>query len=502
MAVYTFNSTSPSPYTSASNLLTLTPGTEADTINGDGTTADSTVWVDATGGGEQLTINNAYVTLTGSAGGEILTLNSSGLTLDSAATPSSVVFGTGTSYIEFTSASSVLANDSWNGMSITGMAPGDGFVMPPGYTITAYTYASGQLNLTVTTPSGSETIYGLSLSGTDSNGNALSQGSFVLSSDGSTLSDGPYVGPVVCYLRGTRVLTPTGQIAVEDLKVGDLLVTCFGGIQSVQWIGRQAYSSHSAPNLREVAPVRINAGALGDNQPARDLYVSPGHSMLVDGQLLLAKLLVNGVTITQELSPDKIPPLIEYFQVDFGIHDCIVAEGTWSESFADGPGLRDQFHNVAEFYALNPSYRPPEELTLCAPRPEAGARLEAALRPITARAEALVMPGKLRGWIDFITLPWTIVGWAQDEEHPDLPVLLEILLDGKSLGVALSCAHRQDLFEAGLGRGQSGFRWTSPVTLPHDAKDRLHIRRVVDGAVLPGSVLLPQPERPYLHAVA
>jgi hypothetical protein len=185
----------------------------------------------------------------------------------------------------------------------------------------------------------------------------------------------------ICYLRGTRILTPTGPAPVESLKIGDTVVTRFGGIRPIKWIGRQSFSPHFIAT--EKCPIHISAGALGDQFPARDLYVSPGHSMLLNGVLVLASRLVNGITITQTSPTEDVA----YFQMDLGTHDCILAEGAWSETYADAPGQRAQFHNAAEFDALYPNDPPPEDLTLCAPRPESGPRLEAALRllPDTSR---------------------------------------------------------------------------------------------------------------------
>lgn len=109
---------------------------------------------------------------------------------------------------------------------------------------------------------------------------------FVLSSDGTGGTD--ITDNAICYLRGTRILSPTGQTAVEDIRAGDLVVTRFGSIQPVKWIGRQSYDWHFIQKNTAKIPVRIQAGALGPNMPARDLYVSPGHSMLVGETLVLA----------------------------------------------------------------------------------------------------------------------------------------------------------------------------------------------------------------------
>ncbi len=284
---------------------------------------------------------------------------------------------------------------------------------------------------------------------------------------------------LLCFLQGTRILTPTGEMPIEDLAVGDVVMTRFSGMQRIKWIGRQSHSAALARVDAAKRPVCIKAGALAEGVPARDLYVSPGHSMLVEGNLLLAGLLVNGVTVTQ----DWCPEVVEYYQIELEAHDCVVAEGAFAETYADCGAMRGQFGNAAEFHALYPGYRPPEEPGLCAPRPEKGARLEAALRHVLARVAKA--PGPLQGWLDRISAPWSVEGWARDEAAPACPVLLEFLLDGELLGTALACHFRADLMQAGYGTGRCGFSWTAPRDLPADAAARLHIRRAGDNAWLP-----------------
>ncbi len=307
-------------------------------------------------------------------------------------------------------------------------------------------------------------------------GGSLDLGQDALLASGIDSGAGSVIITPLCFLRGTRILTPTGEVRVEDLQLGDAVVTRFGGIQPVKWIGRHS----PAPDNEVNTPVCIHAGALGERLPARDLYVSPGHSLLVDGSLLIASLLVNGVTVTQSWCP----PRIDYFHVELATHDCVIAEGAWAETYADAQISRDRFANAAEYDLLYPEAGPaPDAFTLCAPRPEQGAKLEAALRPVLARIA--VTPGPLQGSIDRIDGAWRVQGWAHDPAHPDLPVLLEVELDGQVIGTVAACEQRDDLAQAGFARGRCAFTFTSPVRLRPERLHSLRIRRAADGASLP-----------------
>jgi hypothetical protein len=302
---------------------------------------------------------------------------------------------------------------------------------------------------------------------------------FAVTSDGHGGTD--ITTNAICYLRGTRLATAQGERLVEDIAVGDLVVTRNGGLQPVRWVGRQSFAhrhQHGRQHERRNLPVRVRAGALGAGLPVRDLLVSPGHSMLVGGVLILARHLVNGVTVTQDTAPAGD---IDYFQFELAAHDCIMAEGSWSESFADGPGLRGQFDNADEFFAQHPGYVEPPEVLLCAPRPLEGEALEAALRPVVALAGVGIAAGPLEGWIDAITGEM-VAGWAIDTDHAELPVVLEIWAGANLLGTSLACAHRADLEDAGKGNGQCAFFFALP---PGTNATSLRVRRAGDGASLP-----------------
>ena len=105
--------------------------------------------------------------------------------------------------------------------------------------------------------------------------------------------------PVSCFAAGTAISTPDGEVAVETLKAGDMVLTADGAVRPVRWLGRQTVSMRFGDPLR-IAPVRIKAGALDENVPARDLVLSPDHALLVDGVLVHAGALVNASSIVRE----------------------------------------------------------------------------------------------------------------------------------------------------------------------------------------------------------
>jgi hypothetical protein len=348
------------------------------------------------------------------------------------------------------------------GIAIDGFTFGDTLDIS-GFTITSLDYAGpGDVEIS----NGNRTV-ALDIEGSFAHG-------FTFGSDGAA---GSFVEEAICYLCGTRILTPDGYKRIETLAIGDAVVTRFGGARTIEWIGRQSFNARFLRNGLGQVPVRIRAGALGENMPRADLWISGGHSVLLDGVLVLARALVNGVTITQELPGSSI----EYYHIECGAHDCVMAENIWAESFADGPGLRAQFHNFPEYCESHPDYVAPPEVSLCAPRPEAGPMLAAAIAPVMARAAAGCTPGELHGYVEEVTPDGFLRGWAWDEANPNLPVLLEIWLGQECVGEVLACDPRGDLATAGYGLGQCGFTAALP---PGVAQDRLSVRRVGDGAML------------------
>ena len=85
---------------------------------------------------------------------------------------------------------------------------------------------------------------------------------------------------------------------VEELKIGDMVRTFDGRDVAVKWIGRQTVSTKFGPAER-LTPVKVSAGALGENLPTKDLIVTADHALLIGDTLCAAGALVNGTTIAR-----------------------------------------------------------------------------------------------------------------------------------------------------------------------------------------------------------
>lgn len=230
-------------------------------------------------------------------------------------------------------------------------------------------------------------FYGVDAEGSGSDPNQIHPG--------AEFDSDPALLTVQCFAEGTRIETSSGPVAVEDLSVGDMVVTGSGEQRPIRWIGQTIArpARHSRP--WDVNPVRVVAHAFGANLPERDVRLSPGHAIYVDGVLIPAGRLVNGATIVQETVE-----LIRYFHVELDSHDVLLAEGLPCESYLDD-GNRLSFQNVGEFMALYGRLDPQSWENACAPMVADGPQLIAVRERLDAQAEAL--------------------GWHKDEE-PDLAI--------------------------------------------------------------------------------
>ncbi len=124
-----------------------------------------------------------------------------------------------------------------------------------------------------------------------------------------------------CFAAGTMIATPDGEVAVETLEIGDLVLTADEKAVPVKWIGRQSTGKRiSALNK---LPVRITEGALGSGLPNRDLVVTADHGMIIDGLVINAGALVNQSTIDY-VPRHELPKDATYYHIETEGHQVIL----------------------------------------------------------------------------------------------------------------------------------------------------------------------------------
>ncbi len=181
---------------------------------------------------------------------------------------------------------------------------------------------------------------------------------------------------VPCFTPGTLVTTPMGLRAVEDLAVGDLVMTRDSGMQPIRWIGRRDLGLAELLVRPALRPVTIGVGALGGGLPLRTMRVSPQHRMLIEGalpEMLFAEteVLVAAVHLVGMPGISQQPTrAVSYIHIMCDRHEIVCADGCWTESFqpggatlgAMGVAQRDEvltlFPELAECALAYPSARP------------------------------------------------------------------------------------------------------------------------------------------------
>jgi hypothetical protein len=190
---------------------------------------------------------------------------------------------------------------------------------------------------------------------------------------------------VACFAAGTCILTPRGEVPVEALRAGDVVVAVRrGGFATVKWVGRSHVAIRRHPRPWDVNPVRICARAFGPERPRRDLLLSPDHAIFADGALFRARDLLNGATIVQ----DSVGS-ITYYHVELDRHDVLIANGLPAESYLD-TGNRGAFDNGGTARMAHPDFALRVwEAESCAPLLWQGPKLAAVRRALAAQAERL-----------------------------------------------------------------------------------------------------------------
>ena len=170
---------------------------------------------------------------------------------------------------------------------------------------------------------------------------------------------------IPCFCAGTMILTARGEVAVQDLRAGDLVVTRDNGLQPIRWIGSRALDRVDLALAPRLNPIRIRAGALGQGLPRQDLLVSPQHRVLVRStiakrmfgaaEVLVAARQLTAIEGIEELRVDTV----EYFHILFDRHEIVLSNGAETESLYTGAEALKALGAAArdEIFALFPELR-------------------------------------------------------------------------------------------------------------------------------------------------
>ena len=175
---------------------------------------------------------------------------------------------------------------------------------------------------------------------------------------------------VPCFTPGTQIATPKGERRVEDLKVGDRVITRDNGIQEIRWLGARTLKGAELLRAGHLNPVLIRQGALGNGLPERDMMVSPNHRVLVandktalyfeDREVLVAAKHLTGLEGVDVVDVSSVT----YIHFMFDQHEVVLSDGAWTESFQPGDQTLDGLGNAqrTEIFELFPELKTREGL--------------------------------------------------------------------------------------------------------------------------------------------
>jgi Ca2+-binding RTX toxin-like protein len=158
---------------------------------------------------------------------------------------------------------------------------------------------------------------------------------------------------IPCFTPGAVIDTKRGPVAVEDIVVGDRVLTRDNGFRTVRWVGRKTVSGRDLQAAPQLQPICIRRDAFGPGVPSRDLVVSRQHRMLMSSaraELLFGEtevLACAGHLVGQAGVTLRETTAVTYLHVMFDGHEVIRANGCWTESFQPGASVANAMETAA-----------------------------------------------------------------------------------------------------------------------------------------------------------
>lgn len=142
---------------------------------------------------------------------------------------------------------------------------------------------------------------------------------------------------IVCFTPGILITTEQGNLPVEDLRVGDRVLTVDSGFQTIRWVGHRTLNRAELAANPHLRPIIVRKHAFGN---VRKMRVSPQHGLYLKsddgGRLIRAKHAAEFLG-GKYARVDRHCEEVTYIHVMFDAHQLIFAEGAPSEAFYPGP---------------------------------------------------------------------------------------------------------------------------------------------------------------------
>ena len=188
-----------------------------------------------------------------------------------------------------------------------------------------------------------------------------------------------------CFLAGSLIKTPDGLAEVEDLRIGDEIITYVDGVETIRhvtWAGRSQCNvrRHLLPDQAGY-PVRILKNAISDNVPFKDMLITAEHCLFFNGRFIPARMLVNNRSVFYDMSITSY----DYYHIETADHSVIMADGVLTESYLD-TGNRYFFNRQESVVSIRGSHNLAWETDAAAPLAVSRDEVEPIFRLIEARS--------------------------------------------------------------------------------------------------------------------
>lgn len=127
---------------------------------------------------------------------------------------------------------------------------------------------------------------------------------------------------LVCFAENSMVFTPNGEVAIQNLKQGDIVYDENYNLQTVEFVAKRTFFPSKSANKYSI-PYEIKQGQLSENVPTKDTIVSASHLIKHEGKMVPAS----------ELGTEaEVNTVITYYNVSVSNYSTMIVNGMVSET--------------------------------------------------------------------------------------------------------------------------------------------------------------------------